>query len=190
MKNSFIAVSIISLFLASCSKEKDPFLITADAIGHLSKEIKVNQLDSIFAQDSIVKLGADSNLFSKSEQIEVFEKGGEKLLLLTPKNVQDPESKITHIQIFDERYKTEKGLHLNSTFKDLKDNYTITSISSTINSVVISIAETDLYITIDKEKLPEEIRNPFGAKIESEDIPDDATFKFLMVGWEKNNEGN
>ncbi|MEX0995810.1 MAG: hypothetical protein WDZ45_02030 [Flavobacteriaceae bacterium] len=190
MKNTLIAFSIISLFLASCSKEKDPFLITTDAIGHLTKEMKVKQLDSIFAQDSIVKLEADSNLFSKSEQIEVYEKGGKKLLLLTPKSGQDPESKIAHIQLFDERYKTEKGIHLNSTFKDLKDNYTITSISSTMNSVVISIAETELYVTIDKEKLPEEIRNQFGAKVESKDIPDDATFKFLMVGWEKDNEGN
>ena len=77
----------------------------------MSKEIKVKQLDSIFAQDSIVRLGADSNLFSKSEQIEVYEKGGEKLLLLTPTSGQDPESKITHIQLFDERYKTEKGIH-------------------------------------------------------------------------------
>lgn len=184
MKNTFIAFSIISLFFASCSKDKDPFLITADAIGHLSKEIKVKQLDSIFAQDSIVRLGGDSNLFSKSEQIEVYEKGGEKLLLLTPTSGQDPESKITHIQLFDERYKTEKGIHLNSTFKDVKDNYTISSILNTMSSVIVSLAETDVYITIDKSNLPASLTEP-GIKIQESDIPDQTKFKFFMLDWEE-----
>lgn len=183
MKNTLIAVSILSLFLASCSKEKDPFLITADTIGHLTKEIKVKQLDSIFAQDSIVKLDADSNLFSKSEQIEVYEKGGEKLLLLTPKYGQDPESKITHIQLFDERYKTEKGVHLNSTFKEVKENYTIKSILNTMSSVIVSLDETDVYITIDKTNLPASLNEP-GVKIQASDIPDQTKFKFFMLDWE------
>lgn len=184
MKKSLIAFSILSLILASCSKEKDPFLITTSAIGHLNKEIKVKQLDSIFAQDSIVKLGAESNMFSKIEQIEVYEKGGEKLLLLTPKKGEDPESKISHIQIFDERYKTEKGVHINSTFKDVKENYTISSLVNTMNSVIVSLENSDVYLTIDKALLPSYLSD-FGAKATETDIPDQAKFKFFMVDWEE-----
>jgi hypothetical protein len=187
MKHTLITFSILSLFFVSCSKEKDPFLITADAIGHLTKDIRVKQLDSIFAQDSIVKLGAESNMFSKIEQIEIYEKGGNKLLLLTPKKGQDPESKISHIQIFDERFKTEKGIHLNSTFKEVKENYTITSIVNTMNSVIVSLGDSDVYLTIDKKILPAFL-DGLGVKAEVSDIPDQARFKFLMVDWE--NEGN
>jgi len=183
MKKTLIALSIVSLFLISCSKEKDPFLITANAIGHLTKEMSVKQLDSIFAQDSIVRLGADSNLFSKSEQIEVYEKGGKQLLLLTPKNGQDPDSKITHIQLFDDRYTTEKGIHINSTFKEVKENYSITSIVNTMSSVIVSLDETDVYITIDKSALPATLSEP-GLKIQASDIPDQTKFKFFMLDWE------
>jgi|TARA_R110000850_G_scaffold241496_1_gene366119 hypothetical protein len=187
MKKFILILGVASFIFTSCSEEKDPFLITSTHVGHLTKETRIKQLDSIFEQDSIVKTGADSNFLSGDDQIEIYEKGGAKLLLLSPKSNNNPEATISNVQIFDERYKTDKGLHLNSTFKDLKDNYTITSILNTMNSVVISLAETDLYITIDKEKLPEEIRNQFGAKVEAKDIPDNATFKFLMVGWENEN---
>lgn len=188
MKKTILILAVASFIFIACSEDKDPFLITSTQVGQLTKETKVKQLDSIFEQDSIVKTSADNNFLSDDDQIEVYEKGGEKLLLLSPKSNNNPEATISNVQIFDERYKTDKGLHLNSTFKDVKDNYTIASILNTIDSVVISVEETDLYITIDKEQLPEEIRNQFGAKIEPKDIPDDATFKFLMVGWEKESE--
>lgn len=188
MKKIILILGITSFIFTGCSDEKDPFLITSTQVGHLTKETKVKQLDSIFEQDSIVKTSADANFLSSQDQIEIFEKGGAKLLLLSPKSNNNPEATISNVQIFDERYKTDKGLQLNSTFKDLKENYTITSILNTMNSVVISLSETDLYITIDKEQLPAEIRGAFGTIIEAEDISDNATFKFLMVGWE--NEEN
>lgn len=183
MKKPLIAFSIFSLLLFSCSKEKDPFLITSDAIGHLNKEIKVKQLDSIFAQDSLVKLGVESNMFSEVEQIEIFDKEGAKLLLLTPEENKNPESKIIHIQIFDERFKTENGIHINSTFKEVKENYSISSIVNTMKSVIISLENSDVYLTIDKEDLPDSFEE-FGAKIVASDIPDQARFKFLMIDWE------
>ncbi len=187
MKKTILFLVTASFIFIACSKEKDPFLITSTQVGHLTKETKIKQLDSIFEQDSIVKTSADNNFLSDDDQIEIYEKGGAKLLLLSPKSNNNPEATISNVQIFDERYKTDKGLHLKSTFKDLKDNYTITSILNTMRSLVISVEETDLFITIDKENLPEEIRNQFGAKVEAKDIPDNATFKFLMVGWEKEN---
>lgn len=187
MKKFILILGVTSLLFTACSEEKDPFLITSTQVGHLTKETTVKQLDSIFEQDSIVKTSADANFLSGDDQIEVYEKGGSKLLLLSPKSNSNPEATISNVQIFDERYKTDKGLHLNSTFKDLKDKYTITTVLNTMNSIVISLAETDLYITIDKEQLPEALRSTFGAKIEAGDIPDNATFKFLMVGWEKEN---
>jgi len=182
-KISFFAIISLLLFI-QCKKDKDPFLITNNEIGHLTKEIKISQLDSIFSQDSIVKLDAKSSFITRTEQIEIYEKGGGKLLQINTKAEEGNELKINNIQIFDTRYKTDKGLSLKSTFKDLKDNYTIRSIQNGIQTVIVSLAESDVYITIDKSFLPEHLKNEFGATITENDIPDTATFKFLMIGWE------
>jgi len=188
MTKNIVLLSLLTLLFVQCGNDKDVFLITKSDMGHLTKNVKINQLDSIYAQDSVVTLLPREIFLTKGGQVEIYEKGGAKLLLLSPKVDNDPESKISNIQIFDERYKTEKGLTLKSTFKDLKDNYTISSIQSTMMSVVISLVETDVYVTIDRQVLPENVRNEFGAKIEATQIPDTAPFKYFMVGWEKQEE--
>jgi hypothetical protein len=186
MKKTIFTLFTASIILASCSKSTDPFLITSTQVGNLSKEIKVKQLDSLFAQDSIVKILAKDNFMSTNDQIEVYEKGGDKLLLLSAKKNDDPESKISNVQVFDERYKTDKGIHLNSTFKEITDKYEVSSIANTMRSLVVSLKDTDVYVIIDKEVLSEDLKNEFGAKVEASDIPENAKIKFLMVGWEGN----
>jgi hypothetical protein len=188
MKKTIFSLIVASLILTSCSKSTDPFLITDTQVGNLTKEIKVKQLDSLFAQDSIVKILAKENLMSTNDQFEVYEKGGDKLLLLSAKKNEDPESKISNVQIFDERYKTDKGIHLNSTFKEITENYEVSSIANTMRSLVVSLKDTDLYFIIDKEVLSEDLKSQFGAKVETTDIPENAKIKFLMLGWEGNGE--
>ena len=71
-----------------------------------------------------------------------------------------------------------------STFKDVKDNYTIENIITTINSIIVFLKDSDLYLTIDKTNLPEDIRYEMDLKVEAEQIPDTATIKYFMVGWD------
>lgn len=184
MKKSFFTLFIAVLLLAACSKSTDPFLITSNQVGYLTKETKVKQLDSLFVNDSIVKVLAENNPMSTNDQIEIYEKGGDKLMVLSVKKNNDPESKISNIQIFDDRFKTNKGIHLKSTFKDVTDKYEVSSIANTLNSLVISLKDTDVYLIIDKEVLSFDLRTQIGAKVEVYDIPENAKIKFLMVGWE------
>lgn len=188
MKKTFFTLLTAGLLLAACSKSTDPFLITSNNVGNLTKDIQVKQLDSIFINDSIVKVYAENNPLSTYDQIEIYEKGGDKLLVLSVKKNNSPESKISNIHVFDERYKTDKGIHLKSTFKDVTDNYEISSIANTLSSLVISLKDTDVYLIIDKEVLSYDLRTQFGAKIEEYDIPQNAKIKFLMVGWEGNDD--
>lgn len=186
MKKTFFTLFFTGILLAACSKSTDPFLITNSHVGILSKEMKVKQLDSLYANDSIVKLTAENNPLSTNDQIEIYEKGGDKLKVLSLFKNNDPESKISNIQIFDDRFKTEKGINLNSTFKEVTDKYELSSIVNTLQSLIVSFKDTDMYIIIDKEVLSFELRTQFGAKIEAFDIPGDSKIKFLMVGWEDN----
>lgn len=184
MKKTLLIVGIVSLAFVQCGKDSDPFLIKNGAIGNLSKEIKVKQIDSIFAEDSIVKINSSPNALETQGEVEIYEKGGKKLLLLSPDDENDPNSTITNIQVFDSRYKTEKGLTTASTFKDVKANYTIDNIETTINAVVIFLKETDVFLTIDKKSLPEELRYDMNIEVEASQIPDDAPFKYFMIGWD------
>ncbi|WP_347373096.1 hypothetical protein [Aequorivita sp. Q41] len=187
MKNTLLLigiVSIVSLTFIQCGKDSDPFIIKKSAIGTLTNDIKMKQIDSIFANDSIVKIQSSPNALETQGEVEIYEKGGKKLLLLSPKNEADPNTTITNIQVFDPRYKTDKGLNSASIFKDVKENYTIENIETTINSIVVFLKDSDVYLTIDKKSLPEELRYDMNLKVEASQIPDVAPFKYFMIGWE------
>jgi hypothetical protein len=177
-------VSMVSIAFVQCGKDTDPYLIENGAIGNLTKETKMKQVDSIFSNDSIVKLNPVQGTIGTQGEVAVFDKDGTKLLLLSPDNENDPNSEITNIQVFDKRYKTKKGLNVGSTFKDVKANYTIDNVETTINAVVVFLKDTDVYLTIDKKNLPENLRYNMDAKVETSQIPDDAPFKYFMIGWE------
>lgn len=184
MKKTLLLAVLAGVLFAQCTDEKDPFVISNAAVGHITKDTKVMQLDSIFAQDSIVKLNPIENALGTQGEVEVYEKGGAKLLLLSPSDENDPNSTITNVQIFDDRYKTEKGLTSSSTFKDVKENYTVKSVETTIRSVVVFLEDSPIYLTIDKMELPENLRYDPSVKVETSQIPDSAKFKYFMVGWE------
>jgi len=187
MKKTMFIGAMTALFFIQCDKKNDPFLIQQGMVGNLSKDIQMRQVDSIFAGDSIVKLSRVRNALGTQGEVEIYEKGGSKLLLLSPEDENDPNSLISDIQIFDNRYKTPKGLHKGSTFKDVKANYTVLNIELTINSVVVFLEDSDIWITINKSELPENLRYDPSAKIEVSQIPDDATFKYFRVGWDNDN---
>ena len=91
---------------------------------------------------------------------------------------------IENINIHDPRFRTEEGVSLESTFKDIRENYSIKKLVTFRNNVVVFIKENDVYFTIDRKELPENLRYNLDAKIEAVQIPDAAKIKYMMVGWE------
>lgn len=167
------------LFAISCQKETT-FLISETSVGPLSHTNTFNDLETVFAQDSIVK---DTFRLKQGElprKVKVFEKGGKLLLTLTPSSDSIP--KIENIRIEDARYLTEKGVGLNSTFASIQKNYEIKKLVTTLQSIVVFPKNSNLYFTIDKEELPGSVRYSMG-DIEAVQIPDDAKIKYLMIGW-------
>jgi len=201
-----IALLFTFLVFTNCENNNANFKITKEAIGSLTKDSRVSDLETIYANDSIVaengvpkfNLGYNLNNEESKEdesdakksikadfvyqKIEVFEKGGAHLLSLTP--TKDSIPKIENIRIYDPRYKTEKGITINSTFKDIKDHYTIKKILTSMNNVVLILKETGVYFTIDKKELPESLRYNSSVNIEAVQIPDAAKIKYMMLAWE------
>ena len=182
MKNSIFLITMLILMLG-CKEEVDTtFLITNNSIGKLDKISLARDLEIIYAQDSIVKDTAIVNLANNAKKVRVYEKGGKHLLTLTPSSDSIPT--IENVKIEDARFMTGKGVGLNSTFKDIKDNYAIRKIITSMNNVVILLKDSDMYFTIDKKELPPSLQYGSSKNIEAVQIPDKAKIKYLMIGWE------
>ncbi len=183
MLKKIIAIVSVTLLFIECKEEINPFLISNDSVGALTRGMTIKKIDSIFAQDSIVKLYAQNEELPTQGEVEIYDKNGTKLVSISPVTNNDPDALISNFQFFDPRYKTDKGLNLSSTFKDIKANYKILNIETTISTVVIFLEDNDLFINIDKNELPENFRYNPNLVIDITNIPDEAKIKYFMLSW-------
>lgn len=183
MLKKIIFIVFVSFLFIECKEEKNPFLISNDAVGLLTRGMTIKKIDSVFSRDSIVKLYTQNDELPTQGEVEIFEKNGTKLLSISPITNNDPDALISNFQFFDPRYKTDKGLNLNSTFKDIKTNYKISNIETTISTVVLFLEDSDFFINIDKKELPENLRYNPNLEIDITNIPDEAKIKYFMLSW-------
>jgi len=176
---------LVSFLFVQCSKENQ-YLIKKGRVGYLTKETTVLELSSIFKEDSIVSnlsLNNSDNkdkLFSlNNDEYEIFSVKGDKLLEIAPTNKNDSLSKIKSIQIFDRNYKTDKGISLQSTFKDINEHYMINKVETTLTSATLFIDELNATISIDKKELG---LNSFSrGEVTIDQIPDIAKIKYFII---------
>ena len=88
-----------SIIVIGCTQNQ--YKIDKGKIGKLIKENKVNQLDSIYNKDSIVRrIGEGDYMFSGDDKYLIYNSESEHLLTLTPRNQHDPEEPIETIEIY------------------------------------------------------------------------------------------
>ncbi|XLS28439.1 hypothetical protein ACJD0Z_14675 [Flavobacteriaceae bacterium M23B6Z8] len=181
MNCKFISVLLIVLFIIGCAKKNDPFSISESHIGKLSKDAYISQLDSIFKDDSLVKIEENSKFtISGNSYFEIYEKGGKKLLSIMPSTIKDSLQNIQNVQVYDNRYTTDKGISLKSNFGEIKEKYQIKNTVTTLKNVIVNLKDSDLYFTIAREELPEDLR--YGNQdIDQIQIPDEARIKYMMI---------
>lgn len=174
---------MVAFIVMACEKNSDLYLIDNTRVGPLTREIRINQLDSVFQNDSIVRNYSGTRYVNATSDIEIFDRDGTPLLILEPAQQFDTTSTIGYIQVLDSRFATVKGLSTKSTFGDVVENYSISRIENTLNSAVIFLDELNLYLTIDKRELPSSLRYDTDTRITASQIPDDAKIKYFMISW-------
>ena len=183
MRQSFLGILLITLVTISCKREQNPFEISKHHVGLLTDSTQVKDLEAIFPNDSIVT-NTDSDAFlGANYDYEIFDKSGNKLLILTPKSAMDSTSVIQSVQIMDPRFKTNANITTESTFKDISNAYKISKINNMINSVLISVNNLNASFSIDKKELPANLRFDMDMKIEETHIPDNAKIKYFFINW-------
>jgi len=178
-----ILIALASISLIQCAKKEDPFLIQKNKIGVLQKEFTIKQIDSVFANDSIVKHVAGDEFTGNSTDIEVYEKGGAHLLSLSPSESLDKNATINIVTLRDSRFKTDKNISLESTFKDFKANYEVLKIDRILNNINVEFKNQDFYITIAIDQLPSAYKFDYSRTIDVASIPDNAKIKSMRLDW-------
>ena len=182
-KNLIPVIAIVfSLFIISCSNSSK-FKIEKGIVGKITTKTTIEDLNTIFKNDSIVRNlseGAQGdNYFQEDDEYFIFEKGGKLLLTIMPKEQLDSTSTIKSIEIHDARFKTETGINLESNFSEVNANNNINRIESTFSSATLFIDELNATIAIDKEELGLKQFNT--QKVTKEQIPDLAKMKTFTI---------
>ena len=181
-----ITYLFLVLFLSiQCSTKKDQFLIEKGRVGLLTKKTTIKDLKSIFEKDSIVSAlyadrEIDKKLFSvENDEYLIYSKKGKLLLEIVPTNLNDLSSGIKSIQIFDNNFKTAKGISLQSASKDIKEHYKVNKVETTLTSATLFIDELNATISIDKKDLG---LNGFRrVEVSIDQIPDLAKIKYFTI---------
>lgn len=170
--------------LIACNNVDKKFLITNQSVGVLQKNTPIQNLDSIYAKDSLVNTTFEGELrYASTERIVIFEKGGKELLEITPVLNTNNEKIVESVQILDPRFTTEKGVSLSSTYKDIKSKYPDFSIDQTLKSILITPKGENFYFTLDKSALKS---NRFGlsSEVGKDDIEEGAKLSRITITWE------
>lgn len=183
MKNYIALASLFIIIFCSCSTKTDPFIISNSNIGLLNDSTKVLELKTIYANDSIVKFDPANPTVSPTADINILDKNGTELLVLTPNRVLDSTSTIGSVKISNSNFKTTKGISTSSNFKLLADAYEIKKINNLLRSIVVSVKGLNADFIIDKKDLPAELRFDMSLNIEASQIPDEAKIKYIMLYW-------
>ena len=183
MRKYFLFLAAATTTLLSCNTSNKPFTIEEGRVGKLHKEDAIKDLYTIFAQDSLVGDSLAIISGNLDAKVSVFEKGGAPLLTLNP--VADSINYIGSVRVQDPRYKTDKGISLESTFEEVSKAYTIEKIQTTFSSVMISLKDEELFVTIDREELPEDLRYGNVGTLEAFQIPATAPLKSIMISWQR-----
>ncbi|WP_232829237.1 hypothetical protein [Aureibaculum luteum] len=179
MKKLVLLICVVSLTMIQC-KEETNYTIAKEQVGKITGMTQIQELESIFKNDSIVShLGKDNVAEASYDEYLVYSKEGDHLLTIVPKTEQDSSSTIENIQIYDKTYKTTKGLGVKGVFKDIVDNYTVNKVQSTFSTAVLFVDELNATITIDKKELG--VKDFGTQKIKLEQIPDLAKIKGITL---------
>lgn len=182
MKKNLVFLFIISIVFVSCNSSVK-YKIKKGQVGHLTQKTTIMELKEIFKNDSIVSNLSEGSLgdayFQDDDEYMIFDTEGKHLLTIVPKEQLDSTSTIKSIQIFDERFKTESGLNLKSTFSEINVSNNIDKIESTFSSATLFIDELNATISIDKQELG--LQAFSNQKVRKEQIPDLAKMKSFTI---------
>lgn len=160
----------------------DNFHISENRIGIFSKGMTISDVYNTIPKKQIKKTVGYSEFADDTyDDYEIYDSSGKKILVLTPRQNGNTNSKINRISILDKRFKTTEGIGLNSTFGELSKYYPTDKISPDMKHIVLDVEHINAWFSIKKTELLDGWWN--GSGIDKTKIPDHAKFDGITLWW-------
>jgi len=147
----------LSLFLLTSCSSNDKFEISKNKVGKISATTTVQEIETIFENDSIVKhlsegvLGYNGAYSQEEDKYHIYSSEGKHLLTLTPKESLDSLSTIKYVDIFDAKFTTKDGIGLNSTFEEIIFLTHIGKVDATFTKVLLYMDKLNATFSLPKD---------------------------------------
>ena len=152
-----VYVLLVSLFFfASCSSN-DQFEISKNKVGKLNASTTIQEIETLFKNDSIVKhlsegvLGYNGTYSQDEDKYHIYSEAGKHLLTITPKESLDSLSTIKYVDIFDAKFTTKEGIGLNSTFEEINFLTHIAKVDATFTKVLLYMDKLNATFSLPKD---------------------------------------
>jgi hypothetical protein len=160
----------------------DNFHISENRVGIFTKGMTISDVYNTIPKEQIKKkVGYGEFADDAYDDYEIYDSNGKKILILTPKQNGNINSKINRVSILDKRFKTTENIGLNSTFGDLAEYYSTDKISPDMEHIVLDINHINAWLTIKKTELQDGWWN--GKGIDKSKIPNTAKFDGITIWW-------
>ncbi len=117
------------------------------------------------------------------DDYEIYDHNARHLFTLTPKDTAQIEQKINRVLIKSPFFKTDKGINCKSTYKDIKNAYTITKIEPTREHIVLIVNDINANFSIPKTKLKKGWWNDKTKTVNTSKIPLNAQIDDFILWW-------
>ncbi len=119
------------------------------------------------------------------DDYEIYTHNNEHLFTLTPKDTGRIEQKINRVLVKSPFLKTEKGIHCKSTYKEIKNAYTINKIVPVREHILLIVDDINANFSISKKKLRKGWWNNKTKTVNANKIPSNATIDTFILWWNK-----
>ncbi len=185
----YLSLLIMLLVLTSCEKD-NKFLIAKNQLGNLNNTTKIHEIKSLLQSDSVVNVSPKNayggTISSTVGEVKVFNTSAraEQILTIKPHGALDSLSHIKSIRVLSDKYKTDNGITIGSSFAEVKKHHNIDNIQSSLKSIIISLEDLNAFVSFDRKVLPGDVRFDLEADIKSTMIPDDAKINRFWLNFE------
>lgn len=177
-----ILFGLILMGLAACQTKNNDFVIKNKQVGKLTDSTTVAQMKQLYKNDSIVKTTQGESAFEPYDEYTIIDKKNKEVLLVAiPKKINDDNAVLKQVEIKSPRFKTDKGVGLNSDFASFKQQHKVGRIDETFKYIVIFIDDLNATIDMPKDVVPLNARNDSSIKIDETLIPDHSKIKHFVV---------
>ncbi len=163
--------------------------VTANSIGTVNSEQSIAEILQQIPKSQIKKtVGHGEFAEDIYDDYQIYDNQSdnpELLFTLTPKRTGSTEQKVNRVLINSPTFSTNKGIHSQSTYGEIRQAYTIDKIEPTREHIVLVVDDINAHFSIAKTELDKGWWNAQSKTVNMDKIPDSAKVDSFILWWNK-----